>query len=277
MSKMMKLSPLKDFKFPIIAECINPDVFNGKTCEEIEALKIWEGNKQKTLKELFKIEENKTENPPENKTITINGNLSKVRRIGARMKSGEITIFGDVGMHLGEEMKGGKIAVQGNAGGWAGSMMKDGIIEIHGDGGDYLGAPYRGCSEGMRGGRIVVHGNVGNEAGAHMKGGIIKVYGCAGQFAGFRMCDGTVYIEKDAKPRAGACMTGGKIVVGGFLESVLPTFTIDGVREKVKIEEGETATGPFYLFLGDFAENGDGKLYVQKAKNPQLACFEKYL
>jgi formylmethanofuran dehydrogenase subunit C len=91
------------------------------------------------------------------------------------------------------------------------------------------------------------------------------------------MRDGTIYIQKDAEARIGACMKGGKIVVGGFLESVLPTFTIEGVREKVKIEEGETAAGPFYLFLGDIVEHGEGKLYILKDKNPRLRVYEKFL
>jgi formylmethanofuran dehydrogenase subunit C len=174
-------------------------------------------------------------------------------------------------------MKGGKITVYGNVEGWAGSMMKSGTIEIHGSAGDYLGAPYRGCSEGMRGGRIVIHGNVGCEAGTHMKGGTIKVYGSAGQFAGFRMHDGTLYVQDSSETRAGACMKGGKIIVGGFLESVLPSFTIDSIKGKVKIEESEVAEGPFYLFLGDLVEHGEGKLYVSKAKNPQLSHYEKLL
>jgi formylmethanofuran dehydrogenase subunit C len=142
-----------------------------------------------------------------------------------------------------------------------------GTIEIHGNVGDYLGAPYRGSSEGMRGGKIVVYGNVGNEAGAYMKNGLIKIYGNAGQFVGLRMRDGTIYVQKDSGGRGGACMKGGKIVIGGFLESVLPTFTIDSIKEKVKIEEGETvAEAPFYLFLGDLVENGEGKLYVLKKR-----------
>jgi formylmethanofuran dehydrogenase subunit C len=274
---MIILYPTKTFKFPIIAECINPDVFHGKTPEEIMALKIWEGNKQKRLGELFKVEEVKAENPSENGAIIIKGDVSKVRRIGAGMKSGEITVYGDVGMHLGMEMKGGKITVYGNVDGWAGSMMKNGIIEIHGNAGAYLGAPYRGSSEGMHGGKIIIHGNAGNEAGANMRNGIIKIYGVAGQFLGLRMHDGTIYVEKGSARRAGACMTGGKIVIGGFLESVLPTFTIDGIREKVKIEEGEVATGPFYLFIGDLVENGEGKLYVSKERNPHLSHYEKLL
>jgi len=274
---MITLYPLKEFKLPVIAECINPDVFQDKTLKEIVDLEIWEGNKPKKLGELFKVEEKTTENPSEKTMITIRGDVSKVRRIGYSMKNGEITIQGDVGMHLGEEMKGGKILVHGNAGGWAGSMMKNGTIEVHGNASDYLGAPYRGSFEGMRGGKITVYGNVGSEAGTYMRKGTIKIYGNAGQFVGFRMREGTIYVQGDADTRAGASMTGGKIIIGGNFESVLPTFTIDGIKEKVKIEEGETAEGPFYLFLGDMVENGSGKLYVHRTKNPHLSRYEKFL
>ena len=269
---MVSIYPLNNFNYPIVAECINPDIFYGKTLEEIEALKVWEGNKQKQLRELFKVEEDGTENT----IITIHGDVSKVRRVGASMKTGEIMIHGPVGMHLGEEMRGGKIVVQGNAGSWVGSMMKDGLIEVHGDAGDYVSAPYRGCNQGMCGGKITVYGNVGNEAGAYMRNGVIKIYGCAGQFAGLRMHDGTIYVQKDCEGRAGACMSNGKMIVGGFLESVLPSFTIESIKEKVKIGEGEIAQGPFYLFLGDLTENGNGKLYVFKERNPQLSHYERF-
>jgi formylmethanofuran dehydrogenase subunit C len=274
---LVNLYPLKEFKLPVVAEYINPDIFHGKKPKEIEKLEVWEGNKQKTLGELFKVETAKTESTSETTVITILGNVSRVRRIGAGMKSGEIVIKGDAGMHLGEEMRGGKITVYGNVLGWAGSMMKGGTIEIHGNAGNYLGAPYRGSTEGMRGGKIIVHGNVGNEAGAHMRKGVIKIYGCAGQFVGFRMHSGTIYVQKDCGGRAGACMTDGTIVVGGFLESVLPTFTIEGLRKKVKIEEGEVVEAPFYLFSGDLTENGRGRLYVAKEPNPHLSHYEKLL
>jgi formylmethanofuran dehydrogenase subunit C len=72
-------------------------------------------------------------------------------------------------------------------------------------------------------------------------------------------------------------MTGGKIIVTGFLEEVMPTFTIDAVKPKVKVDDTETAAGPFYVFLGDLAENGSGKLFVSKATNPHLSMYEKYL
>ncbi|MDH5482126.1 MAG: formylmethanofuran dehydrogenase subunit C [Candidatus Bathyarchaeota archaeon] len=274
---MIHLYPKKEFDLPLIAECINPDVFQNETCEKIEQLKIWEGNSQKKLGELFKVEENQTASQPEKTAITIYGDMSKVRKIGACMQNGEIMIQGNVGMHLGEEMKGGKITVHGDAGGWAGSMMKGGVIEIHGNASDYLGAPYRGSSEGMRGGKIIIHGNVGSETGAHIQNGMIKIYGSAGQFAGFRMRKGIIYVQNDCGGRAGACMTEGTIIVGGLLESVLPTFSIEGVRKKAKIEEDEVVESPFYLFLGDLTESGKGRLYVAKEKNPHLRIYERLL
>jgi formylmethanofuran dehydrogenase subunit C len=274
---MIRLRPAREFRFPIIAECISPDVLEGKSACEIEELKIWEGNRQKKLRELFTIDEVRNESKLESVAIAIHGDVSKVRRIGSCMKSGEIVISGDAGMHLGEEMKGGKITVHGNVGAWLGSMMSGGTIEVHGNASDYVGAPYRGSTKGMHGGKMTIYGNVGNEVGAWMKKGTIKVYGSAGQFVGFRMRDGTIYVQDDCEARAGACMTDGKIVAGGCLQSVLPSFTIDSVKPRVKIEENETVEGPFYLFLGDLAEGGKGKLYVFKDKNPHLTCYEKFI
>ncbi len=270
---MIVLTSLRKFQFPVIAECINPDVFQGKTLDEIAALTLWEGNKQKKLGDLFKIEENTTES----QNIAINGDVSEVRRIGIGMKNGEIVINGNAGMHLGSKMAGGTITVHGDVGGWAGAEMRGGVIEIHGNAGDYLASSYRGSTEGMHKGRIIVHGNVGSDVAVFMHGGTIKIYGNAGQFLGFRMCGGKIFVEKNAETRVGACMTGGKIVVGGFLEEVMPTFTIDGVKAKVKIEETEKVSGPFYMFLGDLAEQGNGKLYVSKVKNPHLSQYEKFL
>ena len=274
---MIRLQPAKTFKFPIIAECISPDLFQDRKTSEIGDLKAWEGNKQRKLADLFRIEDSNDPQTSDPIEIVIEGDVSKVRRIGSKMKQGTIIIRGNVGMHLGEEMASGKIVVHGNAGAWAGSMMKGGTIEIHGNAGDYLAAPYRGGTKGMHGGRIDVEGNVGNEAGAYMKTGLIKINGDAGQFVGLRMHDGTIYVKGDCDERPGACMTDGKIVVGGKLQSVLPTFTVDSIRPRVRIDENETAQGPFYLFLGDLAECGKGKLYVSKQKNPQLGSCERFL
>jgi formylmethanofuran dehydrogenase subunit C len=270
---MIVLTPSRKFQFPVMAECVNPSVSQGKTPDEIASLSVWEGNKQKKLGDLFKVEEDKAGSP----NITINGDVGEVRRIGMGMKDGEIVIHGDAGMHLGAKMAGGKITVHGDVGGWAGAEMKGGVIEIHGNAGDYLASSYRGSSVGMHGGKIIVHGNIGSDSAVFMHGGTIKIFGCAGHFLGFRMHDGTIYVEKDAGTRVGACMTGGKIIVAGFLEEVMPTFTIDSVKPKVKVEETETISGPFLVFLGDLAENGRGKLFVSDVNNPHLNQYKSFL
>jgi formylmethanofuran dehydrogenase subunit C len=271
---MVTLVPLKKFEAPLTAACISPDLFEGKSVAEIAKLPVYEGNKKKKLGDLFKIEKNSADTS----IITINGDVSKAKQIGMNMEKGEIIINGNAGMHLGEKMTGGKITVNGNTDGWTGSAMKGGLIEIHGDGNDYLASPYRGTDVGMRGGEIVVDGKVGSDCACYMKGGVIKIRGGAGPFLGYHMIKGTIYVEKDCKNRVGASMTGGKIIVNAFLEEVMPTFTVDDVKAKVKINDNEKATGPFYVFSGDMSEHGKGKLFVSKAVNPHLgAIYDKYL
>jgi formylmethanofuran dehydrogenase subunit C len=261
---------------PVEARCITPDVFAGKSLEEIGKLRVWEGNRERSLEALFKIE-GKSGIEPEEVSIHVYGDVSKVRGIGAVMSAGEIVVHGDVGFHLGEEMAGGKILVEGNADSWAGSMMKGGVIEIKGDAGDYVGAAYRGGStKGMNGGTIVVHGNAGNEIGYFMRKGLIKVHGNVGEFTGVHMKNGTIVVHGNTDGRDGAEMTGGKIVICGKVPSVLPTFTIDTVKSKVKVN-GEKLAGPFYLFLGDLAESGEGKLYISKTSNKHLQFYENLL
>ena len=226
---MITLTVLKQLTFPVIAESITPNVFQGRTVKEIAALPVWEGNKQKKLGDIFKVEQTPEETP----SITINGNAAEVRRVGSGIKQGEIVVNGNIGMHLGEKMAGGKITVNGNAGQWAGSEMRDGLIEIHGNASDYLGSPYRGSDTGMRGGKIVVDGNVGSDSACYMKGGVIKIRGDSGPFLGFRMKDGAIHVEKNCASRAGANMSGGKIIVSGSIQEPMPTFSVDSVKPRL--------------------------------------------
>jgi formylmethanofuran dehydrogenase subunit C len=272
---VVKLKPKYLFKVPINAKCVSPNLFAGKSLKEINKLEVWEGNKQKTLSSVFYVEGQANSTAQETR-IHLTGDLQKVKRIGTNMSAGEILIQGNTGMHLGEEMKGGKITVAGNVDSWVGSMMKRGTIQIKGDAGDYIGAAYRGSTKGMQGGTIIIHGDAGSEIGYCMRKGLIKVHGNAGQFVGVHMRNGTILIKGNSEGRAGATMKKGKIVLEGHVESILPTFTIDSIKPKVKID-GETIEGPFYRFVGDLLEGGKGKLYVSKNKNPHLDFYEKYL
>jgi formylmethanofuran dehydrogenase subunit C len=270
---MIILAPKRKFEVPIQAACITPETFKGKTPAEIAELPVTEGNQPLKLGDIFEIIQDNTPTPD----ITINGDASKVKRIGQSMASGEIVINGDVGMHTGEKMCGGKITVNGNAGNWTGSEMKGGTIEIHGDAGDYMAAAYRGSSAGMKGGLITVDGKVGSDVGTHLHGGVIKIRGGAGRFLGYHMSNGAILVDAQSDMRPGACMTGGKIVITGKIDEVLPSFTIDSVKPKVKIDDTTNVAGPFYVFLGDLAEHGTGKIFVSKIANPQMKFYEKYL
>lgn len=271
----MSLRPKYQFKVPVEAECIKPDAFTGKNSGEIEKLPLWEGNKQRTLGELFEIE-GEAADKPDNLSIHVYGDVHKVRRIGAGMSAGEIIVHRDAGIHLGEEMKDGKITIGGNADSWLGAMMKGGVIEVKENAGDYVGAAYRGDVKGMRGGTIIIHGNAGNELGCFMWEGLIKVYGNTAQFAGIHMKNGTIIIMGNSEGRAGAEMTGGKIIINGKIGEILPTFNIDSIKAKVKVN-GDEVRGPFYLFVGDAAEQGEGRLYVAQPSNPHLKFYEQYL
>jgi formylmethanofuran dehydrogenase subunit C len=128
----------------------------------------------------------------------------------------------------------------------------------------------------MRGGKIIIHGNGGTEVGCYMRKGIIQIHGNVDQFVGIRMKKGTIIVQGKTKERPGAFMTGGKIILCNHVESVLPTFTIDSIKSKAKTEE-ESIEGPFYLFIGDLAEHGHGKLYVSKNRNNHLKPYEELL
>ena len=53
---MIVLTLLRKLQFPVMAECVTPASFKGKTVEEIAAFTVWEGNKQKKLGDIFRIE-----------------------------------------------------------------------------------------------------------------------------------------------------------------------------------------------------------------------------
>ena len=272
---MIILTPKKSFKFPIEGKNISPDVFVDKTSREIKNLELFEGNRKLTIKDLFNVKiENSTSS--ENVVIKIEGDVKKVRNFGYKMSMGQVLVNGDVGMHLGEKMSGGTIIVSGNAGSWAGSQIKGGLIEIKGHAGNYIGSAYRGSTKGMKDGKIIIHGNAGHEVGCYMQGGLIKIMGNVGIFAGIHMGNGTIFVNGNSQGRVGAQMTNGKIVLAGHSEDVMPSFTIEQIKQKVKVDK-EKIEGPFYRFTGDLADNGKGKLFVSKPNNSYLDFYEKFL
>ncbi|MCD6457490.1 MAG: formylmethanofuran dehydrogenase subunit C [Thermoproteales archaeon] len=278
MGRLFILKPKTKFNVPVEAEKIRPKVFAEKSLEDIKKIKVYEGNRERALGELFEIKEEAVEE--DIVRIILEGDFRKVWRIGEKMGFGEILVNGDCGHYLGYNMKGGKIVVKGNAGSWIGAEMTGGTIEIHGNAGDHIGSVLRGlkASRGMKGGKIIIHGNAGAEIGTQISKGLIAVKGDCGPLPGLRMSGGTILIRGNCAGKAGARMTGGKIIICGNAGGVLPTFYIDSIAKSVKVK-GEKIQGPFFLFLGDVLEDikCNGRLYVNIDKNPELSKFKEFL
>lgn len=264
----MRLLPKIGPTISVEAEVITPDMFAGKSLDEIINLPVWEGNMKRKLGDFFEVE-GKVAERSEDSRIVIDGDASRIKYIGARMAAGEIVVKGSVDMHAGDEMKGGRIVIEGNADSFTALSMQGGEIIIKGYTKDYLGSAPRGEWRGMWNGKIIVEGNAGREVGSWMMGGLIYVKGNVGALAGVHMKGGTIIVGGDAGIRIGAEMTGGTIIVLGKLEKVLPGFSYQGVADKIKINE-KVPKGPFLRFVGDLVEDGKGNLFLLSEKNKHL-------
>jgi formylmethanofuran dehydrogenase subunit C len=260
------LTPNGEKYLVLEAEVISPDVFAGKTIDEIKALKVWEGNTTWPLGKFFDIS-GTVASRPEDQAIVINGSVPRVKYIGAKMTAGAILCKGDVDMYCGAWMKGGSIIVKGNADAFAGIQMEGGKLVIEGNAGNYLGASYRGDWRGMKGGEIVVNGNAGCDIGEYMMGGTITVKGRvdinagihAGRALGPKDPGGKIVIYGDSPGRVGAQMIRGTIYVLGKIETMMPGFALK-TTQSVDID-GKAI--PFKVYQGDRAEAGKGTLYVK--------------
>jgi formylmethanofuran dehydrogenase subunit C len=190
---------------PLEAEVLCPDRLAGASRDEIEALPVWHGNERTRLGEFFTVSGTGDD-------VRLEGDLSRVKFVGAGMSAGRLTVAGDVGMHAGAGMRGGELHVEGDVGDWGAAGMRGGRLVVRGSAGRQLGGVYAGERAGMRGGEIVVHGDVGAQAGAGLRRGLIAVSGRAGDAAGVRMLAGTIVALGGVGARPGADMRRGTIV-----------------------------------------------------------------
>ena len=265
---MTKITLRSQPQAPVEAEIITPDKILGVPAGEIARMRITHGNQSVPLGDFFEVEGEGTE------TIILNGDLSRIKNIGAGMTKGRVTVNGDAGMHLGAGMRGGQIDVFGSAGDWAGAEMSGGKIHIRGNAGHGLGGAYRGSRHGMNRGLILVDGDAGNEAGAAMRRGVIAVAGNAGDFAGAFMIAGSLVVFGGLGIRAGAGLLRGTIVAFRTPE-LLPTFRYDCSyrptflqlllrdlkRQGMAIPE-DCQNGSYRRYSGDFNRLGKGEILV---------------
>src|SRR5919198_5466750 len=188
---------------PLEADVLTPDRLAD--ADDVAALPVWHGNERTRVGEFFAVSGGGDD-------VRLEGDLSRVKFVGAGMTAGRLTVAGDVGMHAGSGMRGGELHVEGDAGDWAGAGMRGGRLVVRGSAGRQLGGVYAGQRAGMRGGEIVVHGDAGAQAGAGLRRGLIAVAGRLGEAAGLRMLAGTIVALGGVGARAGAGMRRGSIV-----------------------------------------------------------------
>lgn len=191
---------------PLEAEVLTPDRLVG----DIAALPLWHGKERTRVGEFFEVAGSGDD-------VRLEGDLSRVRYVGAGMTAGRLTVAGNVGMHAGAGMRGGELHVEGDAGNHAGAGMRGGTLVVRGSAGRGLGG------ERMRGGEIVVHGDAEAQAGAGLRRGVVAVAGRIGEAAGLRMLAGTIVALGGLGPRAGAGMRRGSLVTSEA--DPLSTFT----------------------------------------------------
>jgi formylmethanofuran dehydrogenase subunit C len=202
---------------PLETDGLTPDRLGGRRRGEIEALTVWHGNRQARLGDFFAVSGNGDEE------LRIEGDLRRVKFLGAGMTAGRLTVAGDAGMHTGADMRGGELVVEGDVGDFAGTGMRGGRLVVHGSAGHELGGAHPGERAGMRGGEILVHGDAGDQVGAGLRRGLIAVAGRAGDGAGLRMLAGTIVALGRLGAPAGADMRRGTIVAMSEV-TLLPTF-----------------------------------------------------
>ncbi len=203
---------------PLEAEAIRPDGLAGLGESEVSNLIVHHGNQKVPLGEFFH-----TAGKGDGE-VRLEGDLSRVKLVGAGMAEGRLVIDGSVGQHVGAGMSGGEILVNGDAGDWVGPEMSGGRIVVKGDASHMVGSAYRGSQVGVSGGEIIVHGKAGNEVGNTMRRGLIAIGGDCGDFAGVNMLAGTIIVLGRLGWRSGAGMKRGSIV-SMHDAPVLPTFT----------------------------------------------------
>ena len=202
---------------PLETEGVTPDGLARRRRGEIDALTVWHGNRRARLGDFFAVSGDGGEE------LRVEGDLRRVKFLGAGMAAGRLVVAGDAGMHTGAEMHGGELVVEGDVGDFAGVNMRGGRLVVRGSAGHHAGGPHPGERAGMRGGEIIVHGNAGDQVGAGIRRGLIAVGGRVGDAAGLRMLAGTIVALGELGAWPGAAMRRGTIVAMSQV-TPLPTF-----------------------------------------------------
>ncbi|MDR3101793.1 MAG: formylmethanofuran dehydrogenase subunit C [Methanocalculaceae archaeon] len=231
------------------ADLITPDQFAGKSAEEIGAVEISEGKIKYPLSTVATIGGAPGVTAAET-MIVLNGDWSRVKRIGQQMTAGEIVINSNTDMYTGGWMKGGKITVNGDVDSFTGIAMAGGELMVNGKAENHVGCAYRGDWRGMTGGVLRVTGSAGNDIGTFMRGGTIIIEGDVFIHVLTHGEGGTIIIKGNVEGRVGGQAVKGAVYVFGTIKYMMPGYKyVDNVEAEI---DGEKAV--FAHYIGDLGE-----------------------
>jgi formylmethanofuran dehydrogenase subunit C len=267
---MLRLRRIETGAIPIETDGFTPDRLATLSPIEIAELPVRHGNRNEKLGDFFHVEGNSSD-----LEIRIEGDCSRVTRLGAGMTGGALTIDGAAGHYTGAELRNGRIEIHGDARDWLGAEMRGGQIHVHGSAGNRVGAMLAGNFRGMRGGTILIDGNAGHELGAVMRRGLIAIGGNCGDFAGAAMIAGTITAFGSVGRHPAAGLKRGTVMTFGPPPALLPTFRFDCSYRPPIIDlylrqlrtwgfavPDAAFSGPVQRYRGDFVALGKGDVLV---------------
>lgn len=252
---------------------ITPASLAGLTVSQIERLAVTQGRQLLALADFFKVTCDDTSANADGELL-LEGDLSRVDRIGWQMAAGRIAATGSVGDYAGACMSGGELHIQGHAGSLVACEMAGGLLSIDGDVGDRAASHLPGSMDGMRGGTLIVRGRAGDRFGDRMRRGTAVVFGDVGDFLASRLVAGTIAVGGAAGAHVGFGMRRGSVVFAGSAPGAAPTFVPAladaAVAWQLLARDIARYGGPFAglaarrprRHLGDLSSDGRGELIV---------------
>lgn len=210
--------------FRVDASNLLPAVLASAESNDLPRIVLQGAGETCALGDLFDIARTQAETA----SLTIEGDVRWLDRIGANMTEGTLTVHGHAGDHAGAKMLGGALHIHGDAGAFAACEMQGGRLTIHGDAGDFAAGALPGDMEGMTGGTLTIHGNAGARLADRMRRGTVLVAGHAGDFAASRLVAGTVCIGGEVGAHLGYGMRRGTVLLTHAPSRLPPTFTEGG-------------------------------------------------
>jgi formylmethanofuran dehydrogenase subunit C len=248
---------------------ITPSALAGLSPAAVEQLPVGYGNAMVSLAEFFSVTSASSDD-----SLVLQGDLSRVDRIGWQMDGGRVLVEGSAGDQAGGCMRAGELLIKGSAGVLLGCEMAGGALMVEGEAGDFGASTLPGSMDGMRGGTMVIKGRVGNRFGDRMRRGTVLVFGSAGDFLASRMVAGTIALGGQAGAHAAYGMRRGSLVFAAgrdtaeLPDTFVPAGAEAGVFWQLLARDLARHGGPFESLprrpiarhLGDRAVGGKGEL-----------------